>query len=59
MSQKFPDQKPPISGQRLQSLTNVCLLKVESSAFAFVCLEISNLLKLDISTSTDFNPSKA
>ena len=25
-------------------------LKVESSAFAFVCLEISNLLKLEIST---------
>ena len=24
--------------------------KVESSAFAFVCLEISNLLKLEIST---------
>ena len=24
--------------------------KFESSAFAFVCLEISNLLKLDIST---------
>ena len=26
------------------------IVKVESSAFAFVCLEISNLLKLDIST---------
>ena len=25
-------------------------LKVESSAFSFVCLEISNLLKLEIST---------
>ena len=32
-------------------LNSDCLtFKVESSAFAFVCLEISNLLKLEIST---------
>ena len=34
----------------LFSVHNSQLLKFESSAFAFVCLEISTLLKLEIST---------
>jgi hypothetical protein len=37
-------------GRNLEVRNLEILHKVESSAFAFVCLEISNLLKLEIST---------
>ena len=36
--------------QRIMNYVITNGFKVESSAFAFVCLEISNLLKLEIST---------